>query len=73
MALQHFGQPPELGRHPGRDHHPGPAAAGDGRAPEGHVAPVRQQRLVDLRQGLGLLGHRLGLAGEGGLVDPQRP
>jgi hypothetical protein len=73
MALQQLGQPPQLGRHPGGDHHPGAAAAGDGRAPERHVAPFRQQRVVDLGQGLDLLGHRPGFAGEGGLVDPQRP
>jgi hypothetical protein len=65
--------PPQLGRHPGRDHHPGAAAAGDGRAPARHIPPVRQQRIVNLGQRLDPLGHRPRFAGKGGLVDPQRP
>jgi len=37
------------------------------------IAPLGHQRGVDLRQRPDGLGHRLGLPGQGRLVDPQRP
>ena len=67
-ALEHAGDPPQLGRHAGGDDDRVGLAGGDGRAQVDHVGPVAQRRR-HVEHVLGVLGHGDRLPGQGGLLD----
>ncbi len=72
VLLEQVRDPPERGRHPGRDHDATSAPVGDGRPAEGHVSLVGQLAGGEAGEGVGRLAGGLGLAGQRRLVDPQR-
>jgi len=71
VGLEERGDPTELGTHAGGDDDPLGPPVGDGGALEDHVVPVDHQRSIADGERVGCLGGGLGLAGEGGFVDPQ--